>query len=85
MYKGRVVESPRDGANFMRKFLGDVDREHFVVVCLDTKNQPATINVCHIGCLNPSIVHPGEVMKPAVLSNATGVTVGHNHHQALGS
>jgi len=38
MYKDRVVGSPRDGFNLIRKFLGDVDREHFVVVCLDTKN-----------------------------------------------
>jgi len=35
--------------------------------------------MCHIGSLNLSIVHPREVMKPAILSNAAGVIVGHNH------
>src|SRR5690625_4385644 len=75
MYKDRVVGSPQDGANLMRRFLGDVDREHFVVVCLDTKNQPTAINVCHIGGLNSSIAHPREAMKPAILSNAAGVIV----------
>lgn len=60
MYKDRVVGSPQDGANLMRQFLGDVDREHFVVVCLDTKNQPTAISVAHIGSLNASIVHPRE-------------------------
>jgi DNA repair protein RadC len=38
----------------------EVDREKFVVVCLDTKNQPTAINVCHVGSLNASIVHPRE-------------------------
>lgn len=79
MYKNRVIGSPQDGYNLIKQFLGDVDREHFVVVCLDTKNQPTAINVCHIGSLNSSIVHPREVMKPAILSNAAGVIVGHNH------
>lgn len=79
MYKDRVVGSPRDGFNLIKQFLGDVDREHFIIVCLDTKNQPTTINTCHVGSLNASIVHPREVMKPAILSNAASILVGHNH------
>jgi len=50
-----------------------------VVICLDTKNQPTAINVCHVGSLNASLVHPREVMKPAILSNAASILVGHNH------
>src|SRR5699024_12129971 len=61
LYKDRVICSPQDGYNLIKEFLGDVDREHFVVVCLDTKNQPTAINVCHFGSLNSSIVHPREV------------------------
>jgi DNA repair protein RadC len=57
----------------------DADREKFVVVCLDTKNQPTAINVCHIGSLNASIVHPREVFKSAILANAASVLVAHNH------
>lgn len=79
LYKNRVIRSPEDGYELLKQFLGDVDREHFVVVCLDTKSQPTAINVCHIGSLNASIVHPREVMKPAILSNAASILVGHNH------
>lgn len=46
---------------------------------MDTKNQPTAINTCHIGSLNASIVHPREVMKPAILSNAASILIGHNH------
>ncbi|MCE4051944.1 JAB domain-containing protein, partial [Bacillus sp. Au-Bac7] len=79
LYKERIVRSPEDGYKLLKHFLEDKDREHFIVVSLDTKNQPVSINVCHIGSLNASIVHPREVMKSAILSNAASIIVGHNH------
>ncbi|HDR7314287.1 DNA repair protein RadC [Heyndrickxia sporothermodurans] len=79
LYKERSVRSPEDGYQLMKLFLADKDREHFIVASLDTKNQPVSINVCHIGSLNASIVHPREVMKSAILSNAASIIVGHNH------
>jgi len=79
LYKERSVRSPKDGYQLMKLFLEDKDREHFIVASLDTKNQPVSINVCHIGSLNASIVHPREVMKSAILSNAASIIVGHNH------
>lgn len=79
LYKNRRVRSPENGYNLLKQFLGDVDREYFIVVCLDTKNQPTAINICHIGSLNASLVHPREVMKPAILSNAASILVWHNH------
>jgi DNA repair protein RadC len=79
LYKERSVRSPEDGYRLLKMFLEDKDREHFIVVSLDTKNQPVSINICHIGSLNASIVHPREVMKSAILSNAASVLVGHNH------
>lgn len=79
LYKDRSVRSPEDGYKLLKQFLEDKDREHFIVVALDTKNQPVSINICHIGSLNASIVHPREVMKSAILSNAASIIVGHNH------
>jgi len=79
LYKERSVRSPEDGYKLLKQFLEDADREHFIVVSLDTKNQPASINICHIGSLNASIVHPREVMKSTILSNAASIIVGHNH------
>lgn len=79
LYKNRTVHCPQNGFDLMKQFLGDVDREHFIVMCLDTKNQPTSLNICHIGSLNSSLVHPREVFKPAILSNAASIMVGHNH------
>ncbi|MEI2368896.1 JAB domain-containing protein [Niallia circulans] len=83
LYKERSVRSPEDGYQLLKLFLADKDREHFIVASLDTKNQPVSINVCHIGSLNASIVHPREVMKSAILSNAASIIIGHNHPSGL--
>lgn len=78
LYKERIT-SPEAAYNLLKEFLVDSDRERFVVVYLDTKNQPTAINICQVGSLNASIVHPREVMKAAILSNAASIIVGHNH------
>jgi len=54
LYRDRAIRSPEDGYNLFKQFLGELDREYFVVMCLDVKNQPTAINVCHIGSLNAS-------------------------------
>ena len=79
LYKERKVKSPEDAYNLLKPMMIDADREQFIVVCLDTKNQPTAINVCHVGSLNSSIVHPREVMKAAILSNSASIIVAHNH------
>ena len=57
----------------------DSDREKFVVACLDTKKQPVNISVVSIGSVNSVIVHPREVFKVAMLSNASKIICFHNH------
>lgn len=49
LYKNRSIRSPEDGFHLFKQFLGELDREYFVVMCLDVKNQPTHINVCHVG------------------------------------
>lgn len=75
LYKDRCIRSPEDGYDLLKQLLGHVDREYFIVVCLDTKNQPTAINICHIGSLNASLVHPREVMKLVILSNAASILI----------
>lgn len=40
LYKERHIRSSQDAYQLIFDFLGDVDREHFIVLCLDVKNQP---------------------------------------------
>jgi DNA repair protein RadC len=79
LYDVRKIGGPSDAATLGRRFLEDSDREQLMVCCLDTKNQPLSMNVASIGSLNSSIVHPREVFKAAILSNAASIIIIHNH------
>ena len=79
LYETRKISSPYDAYKLIKNFLIDSDREKFVVACLDTKNQPVNISVVSIGSVNSAIVHPREVFKVAMLSNASKIICFHNH------
>jgi len=79
LYDVRQIITPSDAAGLGRKFLEDSDREQVIVCCLDTKNHPVSLNVVSIGCLNSSLIHPREIFKTAILSNAAGIILFHNH------
>ena len=49
------------------------------MVSLDTKNQPVSIEVVSIGTINSAMVHPREVFKVAILTNAFKIICFHNH------
>lgn len=40
---------------------------------------PSSVNICSMGSLNESIVHPREVLKSSILSNANAVLLAHFH------
>lgn len=79
LYKDRTIHSPCDAANLVRNFIQDNDRENIVLCCLDVKNQPTSIQTVSIGSLNSAIVHPREIFKLAILSNAASIIITHNH------
>ncbi len=78
-YLPRTISSPNDIAKLFQEFIGDSDREQFVVCCLNTKNQPTEISIVSTGCLDSTVVHPREVFKIAILSNAASILICHNH------
>ena len=75
----RSIDNPVKAAEILKNYIGETDREMFVVAMLDTKNKVIGINTVSIGSLNSSIVHPREVLKPAILSNSAGIIISHNH------
>lgn len=79
LYAKRRITSPGDAVSLFREYMGDLDREHFVLMGLNMKNEPVVLETVHIGSLNTSIVHPREVFKSAILSNAACIMVCHNH------
>jgi DNA repair protein RadC len=58
---------------------GQPDREQFVVVLLNTKNEVIGLNIVSVGALSSAPVHPREVLKPAILANSAAIILAHNH------
>lgn len=56
-----------------------LDRETFAVIYLNTKNNPIGVSTVSIGTLSMSVIHPREVFKGAILANAAGIIIAHNH------
>lgn len=79
LYQTRTISSPNDAYEMIREQLEGLDREQFIIACLNTKNEPTNISVVAVGTLNKAIVHPREVFKTAILSNAASIIAFHNH------
>lgn len=75
----KKVSSPKDVYELMKDYLKGADREYLVLLSLDMKNNINSINTVSIGSLNSSIVHPREIFKTAILSNAASIILIHNH------
>ena len=66
-------------AEVLWHFLEGADREHFVVVLLDTQNQIIGLHTVTVGTLDASLVHPREIFKAAILANSAAILLAHNH------
>ncbi len=74
-----VISSPADVDRLLRGRIANLDRENFVVVLLNTKNEVTDTPLVSVGTLSASLVHPREVFKPAIRASAASVILAHNH------
>lgn len=74
-----VIRSPRDAAELLAEQLRYLQKEHFVCLFLNTKNQVIAQETLSIGSLNASIVHPREVFRAAIKYGSASIVCAHNH------
>lgn len=74
-----LIRDSTRAATILRPLFHGLDREQFLVACLDAKHAIIGVNVVSIGSLTLSIVHPREVFKPAILLNSAAIICAHNH------
>lgn len=55
------------------------DREHLMMLCLNSENVLTCKTTICIGSKNLAYVQPSEIFKAAILSNAVGIILVHNH------
>lgn len=80
-YDGRKCNSPYLVEEILLDFYKQEDEgvEKFSVIALDSKNKIIGIQIISVGSVNATLVHPREVFKFAISSNANSIFVAHNH------
>lgn len=73
------IKSPEDVADLVMDDMKHLDREHFKVILLDSKHAVVGIETVSIGTVDSSLVHPREVLKPALEKSASAIILVHNH------
>lgn len=68
-----------DAKKLASKYLRKYDRECFITLLLGGTNKVMAINEVSVGTLTNTLVHPREVFKAAILANASGIILAHNH------
>ncbi|UFJ41340.1 DNA repair protein RadC [Brevibacillus humidisoli] len=81
-FEWRPIHAPKDAVSIFQTYLEHychTDRENFIAMYLNVKNEVVGLSTVHIGSLNASLVNPREVYTDAVLHKAASVILCHNH------
>jgi len=73
-----IIDSPEKAVEQLTD-IRDKKQEYFVCLTLDGANRLITNRTITIGTLTASLVHPREVLAPAIEDRAASVIVAHNH------
>jgi DNA repair protein RadC len=75
----KSIKSAKDVYDFCSPNLKLKEKEHIIVLHLDTKNKIIKNETISIGTLNSSLLHPREVFRSAIKENVNSIILVHNH------
>ena len=78
-YGAKRLNDPELVAELAGQILKDADREYFLVISVDAKSKPLAVEIICIGTVNMACVELREVFKHAIMNNAAGIILVHNH------
>jgi DNA repair protein RadC len=82
--RGAVLASPEMVRDFLAVTLGGRDCEYFCLLMLDGRNRFLRFVELFRGTINGASVHPREVVKLVLESEASSVLLVHNHPSEIG-
>ena len=75
----RQVISSETACNILRPLIGDIEKEEFWAIYLNQSNRVIRKERLSAGGLTGTLVDVRLIMKAALLCNATGMIIAHNH------
>ncbi len=73
------ITCPEEAAAIVVPMLTGLDREHGLLVALDSKHRHITTTTISIGSVGNTFLAPREVFRDALLAGASAIFVAHNH------
>ena len=79
-----LLDSPESLTEFFRNSIeadeeNEMQKEHLVLIALDSRLRLIGFNILSIGTLNETSAHPREIMRAAIVANASRFAIMHNH------
>ena len=79
--KDKHINNPSNCVKIARSLINEEDfnKEHLIVMYLNSKNIVKSAEVVHIGDINSCIVSPSNVFKSAITNDCNSIIILHNH------
>ena len=74
-----TVSDPEAAYELLAPILRDADREHCVVIMLDTKHRVLNVRLNSVGSHCNTFMSAREIYRDALADNAAAIAVAHNH------
>ena len=79
MKMGEVFSGSQQVADHLQAMLAGRTRETVVAIFLNARNAFIGSEICFEGSVSQAVIFPREIVKVAILRNATSIIIGHNH------
>ena len=73
------VQTSSEMADLFKSIIGKRNTENMLICTVDARNQPSLLQITGIGTVDYCQFSVPDIWKAALISNASGVIVSHNH------
>lgn len=73
------ILNPANAYTILNHLIGDEDREHLIIIMLDTKRRVICTHTAAIGSHNAAYINTADILRAALLAGADSICLGHNH------
>lgn len=73
------IRNPNDAYEFMRFEMENLEQEQLRVLTLNTKRRILSAPMIYQGSVHTTVIRIAEIFRPAIIDNASGLIVCHNH------
>lgn len=73
------IHSPRDAYELLRTEMENLDQEQLRTIHLSTKQHVISSRLVYQGSVHTTVVRIAELFRYAIMDNATGIILCHNH------